>query len=72
MTAPVARTDSTPMLTSIQNPERVSNILRSSILTSRVVGMGPAVRRTGAAPVVAVGGTIVAVMPLLLRVGCRQ
>ena len=40
------------MLTSIQNPERVLNILRSSTLTSRVVGMGRAVRRAGAASVV--------------------
>ena len=70
MTAPVAMTDRTPMLMSIQNPERVLNILRSSTLTSRVVGMGRAVRRAGR-PVVA-GGTIVAVMPQLLRVGCRQ
>ncbi len=37
MTAPVAMTDRTPMLTSIQKPERVLNILRSSTLTSRVV-----------------------------------
>ena len=72
MTAPVAMTDRTPMLTSIQNPERVLNILRSSTLTSRVVGMGRAVRRTGAASVVEAGGMIVAVMPQLLRVGCRQ
>ena len=59
------------MLTSIQKPERVSNILRSSILTSRVVGMGRTVRRAGAAPVVS-GEMVVAVMPQLLRVGCRQ
>ena len=59
------------MLMSIQNPERVLNILRSSTLTSRVVGMGRAVRRAGAASMVS-GGTIVAVMPQLLRVGCRQ
>ena len=29
MTAPVAMTDRMPMLISIQNPERVSNILRA-------------------------------------------
>ena len=60
------------MLTSNQNPERVLNILRSSTLTSRLVGIGWTVRRTGADSVVAVVGTIVAVMPQLLRVGCRQ
>jgi hypothetical protein len=64
--------DRTPMLTRIQNPDRVLNILRNSTVTSRVVGMGRAVRRTGAALVVVAGGTIVAVMPQLLRVGCRQ
>ena len=71
MTAPVAMTDRTPMLTSIQKPERVLNILRSSTLTSRVVGIGRAARRAGAAAVVA-GEMVVAVMPQLLRVGCRQ
>ena len=60
------------MLMSIQKPERVLNILRNSTLTSRVAGMGPAVRRAGAASVVVAGGTIVAVMPQLLRVGCRR
>ena len=48
------------MPTSIQNPERVLNILRSSTLTSRLVGMGWAVRRAGSASMVS-GGTIVAV-----------
>ena len=55
MTAPVAMTDRTPMLMSIQNPERVLNILRSSTLTSRVVGMGWTVRRSGAASMVSGG-----------------
>ena len=68
MTAPVAMTDRTPMLMSIQNPEQVLNILRSSTLMSRVMGMGWAVRRAG----VVARGTIVAVMPQLLRVGGRQ
>ena len=72
MTAPVAPTDRTPMLMSIQKPERVLNILRSSTFTSRVVGMGGAVRRRGAAVVVVPGGTIRAVMSQLLRAGCRQ
>src|SRR4051794_41939509 len=63
--------DRAPMLMSIQNPERVLNILRSSTLTSRVAGMGWAVRRDGAASTVS-GETIVAVMPQLLRVGCRR
>jgi pyrimidine deaminase RibD-like protein len=48
------------MLMSIQKPERVLNILRSSILTSRVVGMGRMIRRAGAASVVVAGGVIVA------------
>ena len=69
MTAPVAMTDRTPMLMSIQNPERVLNILRSSTLTSRVVGMGRTTRRAGA---VVSGEMVVAVLPQLLRVGCRQ
>src|SRR4051812_37697654 len=63
--------DRTPMLMSIQNPERVLNILRSSTLTSRVVGMGWAVRRAGSASMGS-GGTIVAVMSQLLPVGCRE
>ena len=54
------------MLTSIQNPERVLNILRSSTLTSRVVGMGRTTRRAGA---VVSGEMVVAIMPQLLRVG---
>ena len=70
-TAPVAMTERTPMLTSIQKPERVSNILRSSILTSRVVEMGPAVRRAGAASTLS-GEVIMVVMPQLLHVGCRR
>src|SRR4029450_3731229 len=70
MTAPVAMTERTPMLMSIQNPKRVLNILRSPILTSRVVGMGRTIRRAGAASMVS-GEMIVAVMPQLLRVGCR-
>jgi hypothetical protein len=40
-------------------------------LTSRVAGMGWAVRRAGSASMVS-GGMIVAVMPQLLRVGCRR
>src|SRR3954453_7235225 len=60
--------DRTPMLMSIQKPERVLNILRNSTLTSRVAGMGRGVRRAGAASVVVAGGTIVAVMPPLLWV----
>src|SRR3954465_8237976 len=51
--------DREPMLMSIQNPERVLNILRSSTLTSRVVGMGWAVRRAGSASM-GRGGTIAA------------
>src|SRR3954453_18297860 len=47
---PAEMGDRTPMLMSIQNPERVLNILRSSTLTSRVVGMGPAGRRSRAPP----------------------
>jgi hypothetical protein len=50
------------MLTSIQKPERVLNILRSSILTSRVVGMGRTTRRAGAASMES-GEMIVEVMP---------
>ena len=68
--APVAMTDRAPMLMSIQNPERVLNILRSSTLTRRGVGMGRLVRRTGTASMVS-GEMVVAVMPQLLRVGCR-
>src|SRR3954447_25188929 len=69
---PAEMGDRTPMLMSIQKPERVLNILRNSTLTSRVAGMGRAVRRAGAASVVVAGGTIVAVMPQLLRVECRR
>src|SRR3954454_20518861 len=68
---PAEMGDRTPMLMSIQNPERVLNILRSSTLTRRVVGMGRPVRRTGAASMVS-GEMVVAVMPQLLRVGCRR
>src|SRR4051794_41816842 len=64
--------DRAPMLMSIQNPERVLNILRSSTLTSRLAGMGRAVRRAGAASVVVAGGTIVAGLPQLPRVGGRR
>ena len=63
------------MLTSIQKPERVSNILRSSTLIRRAVGMERSGRRTGTdavLPVLVVGETVVAVMPQLLRVGFRQ
>ncbi len=68
---PAEMGDRTPMLMSIQEPERVLNILRSSILTSRVVGMGRTIRRAGAASMVS-GEMIVAVMRQRLRVGCRQ
>ena len=65
-----------PMLDISQNPERVSNILRSSIRTIRPSGMrGARARRGRAASVVPVGPVVVpavatAVMPLLLRVWC--
>ena len=74
ITAPVATSESKPMLTSIQKPERVLNILRSSTLIRRAVGMERTAgrSRTTGVTLSAVGEMVVAVMPQLLRAGCRQ
>ena len=57
------------MLAISQNPERVSNILRSSTWTTRLSGTGAgAVVRAGSRTV----GEAVAVMPLSFLVGCRR
>src|SRR5687768_12768889 len=72
MTAAVASTDRIPTLAISQNPARVSNILRSSTFSSRVIGMGVIVRagRTAATSVAGVpAGTSVAVVMLLLLHG---
>ncbi len=68
ITAPEAMTDIATMLAISQNPERVSNILRSSTPTMRVIGMG----RTSGALVAVTRSMVVAVMPLLLLVVCRR
>ena len=58
-----------PMLISIQKPERVSNILRSSTPTTRVDG--DPVLHAGLSSAGRVS-TVMAVMPLLLLVGSRR
>ena len=84
ITAAVARTATMPTLAISQKPARVSNILRSSTVTSRVIGIGVTVRaaRTGRLAVGGEGvvGTVVrvsvavfvALMLLLLRGRCRR
>ena len=59
------------MLAISQKPERVSNILRSSTPISRVSGMRARCRPLGAGAV-GVVSTAMAVMLLLLLVGCRR
>ena len=59
------------MLAISQNPERVSNILRSSTAVIRVSGIGLTVA-AGDADVGCGGGPAMVVMPMLLRVGWRR
>src|SRR6478609_3936952 len=84
ITAAVARTDTMPTLAISQKPARVSNILRSSTPTRRVIGMGRTTRRaadaTGADVVVTAGtgvaarvaGGVWVVMLLLLHERSRR
>ncbi len=68
MVAIVAMRPVIAMLAISQNPERVSNILRSSTRTTRLSGMGAnSVRRP-----VRTWSMVVAVMPLSSLVGCRR
>ena len=67
----VARTPTITRLAISQNPERVSNILRSSTRTTRPRGIA------GTVAVLLVGGAwtvggVVVVMPLSFLVGCRR
>ena len=70
----VAMSPVIPMLAISQNPERVSNILRSSTRTTRLSGMGAiSVRRPAVVRSMAVVGSMaVVVMPLSFLVGCRR
>ena len=71
MVAIVAMRPVIPMLAISQNPDRVSNILRSSTRTTRLSGIAPnSVRRpvrTWSALM-----ALMAVMPLSSLVGCRR
>ena len=76
MMAAVASTLAMTMLAISQNPERVSNILRSSTPTIRVMGMradaGRVRSRCAAASDLAGSRTVVVVMLLLLHAGCLR
>lgn len=67
MTPIVASSAVIAMLAISQNPERVSNILRSSTLVIRVSGIGATSARA-----VRTWPAAMAVMPVLLLVGFRR
>ncbi len=56
-----------PMLASSQKPERVSNILRSSTLTTRERGTSARTARCSRTV-----STVMVLMPLSFLVGCRR
>ena len=72
MVAIVAMKPVIAMLAISQNPERVSNILRSSTRTTRVSGMGANSVRRPVRTAWSAESMVVAVMPLSSLVGCRR
>ena len=72
MVAPVASTAVITMLAISQNPDRVSNILRSSTAVTRVSGMPRWTTGRAARVSLASGTTTAVLMLLLLLAGCRR